>query len=380
MSNWKEYKFSDFVIINPPVKLKKGVMYSFVEMKDLDNVQKFCEPKIERLITGGSRFQNHDTLFARITPCLENGKICQVRNLKNNVGFGSTEFLVFRSREGISDSDFIFYLSRWDDVRNFAEINLDGTSGRQRVSKDAFDNLYLELPPLKEQKAIASILNALDSKIDLLHTNNQTLQEYAITLYRQWFIEEANNWHNGTIEDEFDFTMGQSPAGSSLNETGKGTLFFQGNADFEFRFPKARVYTTAPNRMAKKNDILVSVRAPVGDLNMALSDCCIGRGVAAFRYKHNNSYYSYTYYKINSLLAPIKQFEDNGTVFGSIGKDDFKKIENTIPPKPLIEKFQKAVNPIDEKILNNTLQINNLRKLRDTYLSKLMSGEARVKM
>ncbi|NNV55054.1 restriction endonuclease subunit S [Limnovirga soli] len=349
MNNWKEYKFSDFVFINPTIKLKGGEKYSFVEMKDLDNIQKYCEPKVERIMTGGARFQNHDTLFARITPCLENGKICQVRNLRNNIGFGSTGFLVFRNRDGISDSDFIFYLSRWDDVRNFAEINLDGTSGRQRVSKEAFNNLYLELPPLIEQKAIAEILNSFDSKIDLLHSNNQTLQDYAETIFRQWFKEQAGTWQKGTIEDEFDFIMGQSPAGSSLNETGQGVLFFQGNADFDFRFPKARVYTTAPNRMAKKNDILVSVRAPVGDLNMAINNCYIGRGVATFRYKHNNDYYSYTFYKINSLLAPIKQFEDNGTVFGSIGKDDFKKLENVIPPKNLIEKFQRAINPIDEK-------------------------------
>ena len=190
-SRWTKYKFSDFALVNPPVKLKKGEMHSFVEMKDLSDGQKFCEPHQERETSGGARFQNGDTLFARITPCLENGKICQVRNLKNGVGFGSTEFHVFRGKENVSDTDFIFYLSRWDEVRNFAEMNFDGTSGRQRVPKEAFDNLFLNLPPLTEQKAIAEVLNSLDDKIDLLHQNNLSLENLAETFFRKWFVEKA---------------------------------------------------------------------------------------------------------------------------------------------------------------------------------------------
>lgn len=110
-------------------------------------------------------------------------------------------------------------------------------------------------------------------------------------------------------------------------------------------------------------------------MNMAIEECCLGRGVAAFRYKHNKEFYSYTYYKLRSLMQPIKQFEDNGSVFGSIGKDDFKKLENIIPPKELIERFQKKVKPIDDKILLNENEIRTLTQLRDTLLPKLMSGE-----
>lgn len=149
MNEWKEYKFSDFVNINPPVKLINGEQYSYVEMKDLSDGQKYCFPSVERKLSGGARFNEGDTLFARITPCLENGKICQAKGLKKGVGFGSTEFFVFRDKDGVSDNDFVFYLSRWDEVRAFAEMNFDGTSGRQRVPKDAFNNLFLSLPDLK---------------------------------------------------------------------------------------------------------------------------------------------------------------------------------------------------------------------------------------
>lgn len=193
MSEWKEYRFSDFVNINPSVKIPKKQLVSFVEMKDLTDGQRFCKPSQERFLSGGSRFENGDTLFARITPCLENGKICQVKGLKNGIGFGSTEFHVFRGKSIISDSDFVYYLCRWSDVRDHAEKNFDGTSGRQRVPKQAFDDLYLNLPELSEQKSIASILSSLDDKIDLLHRQNATLEKMAETLFRQWFVEEDND-------------------------------------------------------------------------------------------------------------------------------------------------------------------------------------------
>ena len=191
MSEWKEYRFSDFVHVNPSVKIPKEQLVSFVEMKDLTDGQRFCEPSQERLLSGGSRFENGDTLFARITPCLENGKICQVKGLKNSIGFGSTEFHVLRGKSKVSDSDFVYYLCRWNEVRDHAEMNFDGTSGRQRVPKQAFDDLFLNLPELPEQKSIASVLSCLDDKIDLLHRQNATLEKMAETLFRQWFVVEA---------------------------------------------------------------------------------------------------------------------------------------------------------------------------------------------
>lgn len=379
MSEWKEYRFSDFVEINPSVKISKGILIPFVEMKDLDNSIRYCESLQEKELSGGSRFMNGDTLFARITPCLENGKICQVRNLKNNFGFGSTEFHVFRGKDGVSDTDFVYYLSRWDEVRDFAEHNLEGSSGRQRVSKEAFDNLYLILPSLDIQRRIASILTSLDDKIDLLRRENATLEAMAETLFRQWFVVEAKEeWEEGKLGDEFEFTMGQSPSGDSFNEDGIGVPMYQGNADFGFRFPTRRVFTTQPTRFAEPNDTLISVRAPVGAQNMATEKCCIGRGVAAFRYKHNTSYYSYTYYKLKSLLEEIKQFNDNGTVFGSISKADFENLDVVIPDKETILGFQQQVKVIDDKIMNNNNEIQTLIQTRDGLLPRLMSGEIKI--
>lgn len=239
--------------------------------------------------------------------------------------------------------------------------------------------LEFPFPPLPEQKAIASALSSLDDKIDLLHRQNKTLEAMAETLFRQWFIEEAKeDWQQATLKDEFSFTMGQSPSGSSFNEDSVGTPMFQGNADFGFRFPKERVYTTEPARFAYPLDTLISVRAPVGAQNMAKVECCIGRGVAAFRHAKNPQWYTYTYYKLNQLMNQIKQFNDEGTVFGSISKSDFERLEVVIPPDETVFAYEQTAKPLNDKIIANVEQIQTLENLRDTLLPKLMSGEVRV--
>ena len=250
---------------------------------------------------------------------------------------------------------------------------------RASLNNGMLSTLKIIIPTIETQTSIVDTLLSLHKKIDLLQRQNKTLEQLAETLFRQWFVEEADDsWEVGTLNDEFDFVMGQSPEGITLNEDKNGIIFYQGRSDFGFRFPEPRVYTTSPSRIAKRFDTLVSVRAPVGDMNMALEECCLGRGVAAFKYKHKPDFHSYTYYKLRSLMQQIKQFEDNGSVFGSIGKDDFKKLEDVIPSNEIISKFQNEVKPSDDKIYLNTIQIKQLTQLRDALLPKLMSGEVRV--
>ena len=247
------------------------------------------------------------------------------------------------------------------------------------IKASVLKKVPVSLPPLPEQKAIAAVLNSLDDKIDLLHRQNLTLEAMAETLFRQWFLVEARaDWEVGKIPGEFDYVMGSSPPGDSYNEEEMGIAMFQGNADFEFRFPKKRIYTTDPKRFAEKHDTLISVRAPVGAQNMASERCCIGRGVAAFRYKVDNSFYSYTYFKMKSLMEEIKQFNQTGTVFGSISKTDFEAFDITVPPVSVVAEFQIKIKPVDDKVITNCHQIRTLETLRDTLLPKLMSGEVRL--
>lgn len=279
-----------------------------------------------------------------------------------------------------TDSLFLYYLfsspeKQQEIINNGIGAAVPGFNLRQ------LRKMVLSLPPLEEQKAIAAVLSSLDDKIDLLHQQNKTLEAMAETLFRQWFIEEAQaDWVLGKLGDEFDFTMGQSPSGSSFNEAGIGVPMFQGNADFGFRFPNERVFTTGPTRFARKLDTLISVRAPVGAQNMAHKECCIGRGVAAFRYKQDNSFYTYTYFKLRSIMEDIKQFNDEGTVFGSISKSDFETLAIVIPNYKAITKFETEAKPINDKVIKNCTQISTLEKLRDSLLPKLMNGEVRVNL
>ncbi len=253
---------------------------------------------------------------------------------------------------------------------------------------------------LNEQVAIAAVLGSLDDKIELLREQNETLEALAQTLFKRWFIdfnfpdkngnpyknssgkmiaselgEIPEGWKVGNFEDDgFCLTMGQSPSSSSYNEDDSGTLFFQGRAEFGWRFPTPRLFTTEPSRMANEGNILLSVRAPVGDINLAMQSCCVGRGLCAMSHQFS----SYGLYKVKSLTHFFDQYNQEGTVFGSISKKDFQRPELLIPNDDLVSLFEQLAAPLDVKIKSNTQQTETLTQLRDTLLPKLMKGEIRV--
>ncbi len=172
--------------------------------------------------------------------------------------------------------------------------------------------------------------------------------------------------------------MGQSPPGTSYNGVKKGIVFYQGRTEFNFRFPTQRVYCTLPTRFANKFDTLLSVRAPVGDLNITTEKCSIGRGIAALRHKNNQLHYSYTYYSIKYLKELFNTHEDSGTVFGSINKNDLFNIKCRKFNNKSVQQYNRRIGVLDDKIYNNYLQIQTLQTLRDILLPKLMSGAVRV--
>ena len=203
---------------------------------------------------------------------------------------------------------------------------------------------------------------------------NNNLEQQAKAIYQQMFVENANlEWSEGTLSDIADITMGQSPSGSSYNEDGTGTIFFQGRAEFGFRFPTVRLFTTEPKRMACANDTLMSVRAPVGDFNVAHTDCCIGRGLAAIHSKNNHQ--SFVLYTMFSLKKQLDVFNGEGTVFGSINRKALNDMPILIPNVERIKEFENIVAPMDSTIRNNYDEICRLQEIRDSLLPRLMSGE-----
>ena len=258
-----------------------------------------------------------------------------------------------------------------------------------------------------QQRAIAHVLGTLDDKIELNRRMNQTLEEMARAIFQDWFVdfgptrakkegldpylppelwdlfpehivdselgEIPEGWEWKTVKDCFDLTMGQSPPGSTYNDHGDGLPFFQGSTDFGARFPANRRFCSAPARTAQRDDTLISVRAPIGDMNMAWERCCIGRGVAALRHKSGAS--SFTYHSSQSMKPEIQVYEQTGTVFGAITKKQFESVPFLDPQGQLLERFEALVQPLDQRIRSNTDAIASITAQRDALLPKLMSGE-----
>ena len=302
-------------------------------------------------------------------------------------------------------------------VRGLIEQNLSGLLGGSmgsvfpNLTKDQLLNYKCVVPNLSTQKDIAKVLSDLDAKIEVNNKINQELEAMAKLIYDYWFVqfdfpfdfaqgkpdpngkpykssggkmiynkelkrEIPEGWENGVLSDVADITMGQSPSGSSYNEEGEGIVFYQGSTDFGSRFPTVRKYTTEPSRMAEENDILLSVRAPVGTLNQAMESCCVGRGLAALREKEGSI--SFLWSQMEYFKQIFERRNASGTTFGSITKDDLFNLKLCIPKKEVLEEFKKIVDPFHDKIVVNSKQNQKLSELRDWLLPMLMNGQVTV--
>lgn len=275
------------------------------------------------------------------------------------------------------------WLSRWVKYyidspagQAYIEQNLNTTVQATLNIKTLVD---MPIPFLKEDemRKIVTILEAIDRKIECNQQINDNLQQQAMALYAEMFLNSSNNdVTSGTLSDIAVITMGQSPSGSSYNEDGVGEVFYQGRAEFGFRFPKRRLFTTEPKRMAVAGDVLLSVRAPVGDLNMAYETCCIGRGLGAIHSKTGHS--SFVLYTMFALRSQLNVFNGEGTVFGSINRDALNAIPIDVPLVTKIDRFEAVAHPIDELIRTNYEENCRLEAIRNSLLPKLMSGEIDV--
>lgn len=398
MSEWKTHTLGDFTEINPRISLKQGNEYSFVEMKDLDATFKYVSPSTKKELKGGSKFQNGDTLFARITPCLENGKICQVKNLENNFGFGSTEFLVFRGKKNISNSDFVYYLSRSEFVKNNAIQMMTGTSGRQRVEKSALEELEITVPDLATQTQIAQILTSLDDKIELNLQMNQTLETIAQALFKEWFVNFNFPNFDGVLENDLPKGWRVGKVGEIVGVKGgttpSTTKEEYWNGDFYWTTPKDLSNIQAPvlidterkitelgvkqisSGVMPKGTLLLSSRAPIGYIAISQVPISINQGYIAIQGKLVSNLFMLFWLKQNMDAVKSKA---NGSTFQEVSKSNFREIDTIIPSNDVLKQFDEMANPIFEKIVENVFQIQTLTQTRDTLLPKLMSGKIAVK-
>ena len=271
-----------------------------------------------------------------------------------------------------NDAKFIYYFLKTLEWSKFTSASAVPGINRNTVHKE-----IASLPDVETQRRIASTLSMFDEKIKINTEINDNLQQQAMSLYAEMFLNSSDsNVTSGTLSDIAVITMGQSPSGSSYNEDGVGEVFYQGRAEFGFRFPKRRLFPTEPKRMAEAGDVLLSVRAPVGDLNIAYERCCIGRGLGAIHSKTDHS--SFVLYTMFALRSQLDVFNGEGTVFGSINRDALNAIPIDIPPVTEIDQFEVVAHPIDELIRANYEENCRLEAIRDSLLPKLMSGEIDV--
>ena len=344
---------------------------------------------------------------------------------------------IFLRLQNVEDAEFISYVMRSSATKTWLLQHCEGTT-MPSLNQKILSRLPVFYPSSSVKKKVSNVLGQLDKKIQLNRQTNQTLEAMAQALFKSWFVDfdpvidnalaagheipeplqaraeqrkalladDASpervqplptsirqlfpnrfvrdaemgwipeGWESTVVGHTFDMTMGQSPPGSTYNEAGEGLPFFQGKADFGFRFPSNRVYCSAPKRLAEKGQTLISVRAPVGTANIAAMGCSIGRGVAAVQHKSGST--SFTYYAMRQMAALFEKFNGEGTVFGSINKKDFNALPHLEPASSVVSAFTNIARPMDDKIETNTCGINELSKLRDTLLPKLISGELRL--
>jgi type I restriction enzyme S subunit len=277
-------------------------------------------------------------------------------------------------------------------IKDYKWDSMNVGSAVPSLTVPVIESVSVSIPSIGTQEKIAAQLSEIDDKIAINRRICENLEAQAQALFKHWFIDFApfkegkfveselgmipEGWRVGTLGDIAVITMGQSPAGSSYNEKGEGVIFYQGRTEFGFRYPSVRLYTTEPKRFAEPLSTLLSVRAPVGDINVATERCCIGRGLASI--KSNNNCHSYIFYLLQSMKRRFDVYNGEGTVFGSINKDTLNGLKIFIPNNTIISDFEEIVEEIDKKILESHQESSRLSALCDTLLPKLMSGEIKV--
>lgn len=408
MNDWKKVKLSDIIEFNPRETLSKGAIAKKIAMEKLEPFTRDI-PEFEYLeFRGGTKFRNGDTLMARITPSLENGKTSKVNLLdEDEVGFGSTEFIVVRAKENISDENFVYYLMIAPSIREVAIKSMVGTSGRQRVQLDVVKNHEILCPPLKEQIRIGKILKALDDKIENNKKINHHLEQMAQAIFKSWFIDfepfggvKPFDWQEGVFSEIVSSTLSgdwgkENPMGNyqkmvyCMRGADLPEITFGNKGKMPVRYISPKNFT---NKQLTANNIVIEISG--GSPTQSTGRCALITQSLLDRYecdmvctnfcraiKPKEGYSEFIYYYWRYLYEHNIMFlYENGTT-GIKNLDISSFLENEkiiIPTLNSVHKFSNIVQKLRNTIATNGLEIEKLTNLRDTLLPKLLSGEISV--
>ena len=378
-SSWKKYKLLEFAEINPQENIKKGQLAKKIAM---EKIIPYCKqiPSYEiRKFNGGTKFKNGDTIMARITPCLENGKISKVTVLEDEeIGFGSTEYIVFRAIENISDSDFLYYLITSPLVKEPAIKSMVGSSGRQRVQIDVVKNLELDIPPLDIQQKIAKVLSAIDDKIELNNSVNNNLEQQAQAIFKQIFSDISeddlpSNWHKGTIGEIIELHDSKRvPLSGQQREKMKQKIYPYYGATSLMDYVDDYIFDGIYLLLGEDGTVIDTKGFPI--LQYVWGKFWVNNHAHILTGKNG--------FNVESLYLLFRQLSIKSIVTGAvqakISQTNLKSLEVIIPPIKVIENLNDKIKPLFYQIRSNLDENKVLTQLRDTLLPKLMSGEIDV--
>ena len=407
MNHFKKQQIQNIADFNPREQLAKGALAKSVPMAMLKEFQRQITGYEIKAFNGGAKFRNGDTLLAKITPCLENGKTAFVDILDDGeVAFGSTEFIVLRAKNE-TNPEFLYYFAISPDFRKRAIECMEGTSGRQRVNENALKTLELPIPEPQTQQSIAAVLFALDKKIALNKQINARLEQMAKTLYDYWFVQfdfpDANgkSYKSSGGEMVFDETLKREiPKGWEVKSLWKVAKYFNGLAlqkyrpenEFDDFLPVIKIREmnegVSLNTERAKTNIPKEAIIDDGDIlfswSATLEIKIWSQGKGALNqhiFKVTSSEYPkyFFYFELLNYLKHFKMIADlRKTTMGHITQDHLKQAYICIPSQLLLEKMERIVTPIFQKMLITQKQNHQLTQLRDFLLPMLMNGQVSV--
>lgn len=411
-SEWQKVRLGDVIEFNPKETIKKKQISKKVSMDKLDTFTRKINGYEEVEFTSGTKFRNGDTLLARITPCLENGKTAQVDILDDGeVAFGSTEFIVLREHKGITINKYIYYLSISPEFRNIAIKCMTGSSGRQRVQKDVLEDTEILLPPIEEQEKIADILSSLDDKIELNNEMNKTLEEMAQSIFKRWFVDfefpnEEGKPYKSSGGEMVESELGMIPEGWSygiFSDISKriysggtpntkeesywnGLLPWMSSGETRNSFvtnteksiTELGVVKSSTKLANKYNTVIASAGQGFtrGQTSLLLIDTYVNQSLIVI--DGCEEFELFNYINIKLRYNELRAISDSHSIRGSLTTKMIAALGTIIPSIEILKKYNSIIKPIIDIIENNISNTNRLIELRDSLLPKLMSGEIRV--
>ncbi|MFL2132338.1 restriction endonuclease subunit S [Desemzia sp. FAM 24101] len=401
MSEWREVRFSDVIDLNPRVKLEGGIIYPFIGIADINESNFYVNEIQTKKFTGqsGSKFHSGDTLFSRITPCLENRKIAQSILKSKDKGFGSTELLVFRATEGKTEPNYVNYLAQTDIIVLPAINSMSGASGRQRADSNYIKKLKISVPDFDTQKKIANVLSTYDKLIENNNRRIEALEQIAEEIYKEWFVRMRfpgsenskfekgipERWEVKRVKNLGEVVTGKTPSTKVAEYYGEEVMFIK-TPDMHGNIFTSQTESylsedgsnSQANKLLPQDSIMVSCIGTGGVVSINMFPAHTNQQINSIILE-DTKIREWAFFTLKSMKQTIELFGATGATMTNLSKGKFEGLKLLYPSDELLNKFNNITKPMFEELKSIILTNENLKKQRDLLLPRLMNGTIEVK-